>query len=223
VDWAGLLDAKCPVDFGAAVGAQLAQWGADGVNETMLDRLYCIRKQVARVSIVGGELRQTNWQLTMDHNRLRSSFWLIQIAMWRAEQRGAPLPDVEFVVNPTDKTAKFASGRQQGDAKGQKLRQTPLFCNVKCTGDSSISFPLYYHTLYGLPDGQMSLALYRQRRAALFRLGNSSWGRKHPRLFFSATNKRGNRAGVFGTGSPLIEAVAKNVPLSKYGEYRWVA
>lgn len=221
-EWDELLNARCPANLADFVGGQLAQWEPHGINETMLDGLYCIRKQVARVSIHKGELRQTNWQLTMDHNRLRSAFWLLQLALWRGEQRGDPLPDVEFIVNPTDKTAKFASGRQQGNAKGKLLRQTPLFCNVKCKGDASISFPLYYHTLYGLPDGAMSLPLYQNKRVALKSMGASTtWDEKTPRLFFSATNKRGNRAKVFGLKSDMIEAVTRNVPLSTYGQYRY--
>ena len=113
---------------------------------------------------------------------------------------GNPIPDVEMIINPTDKTSKFASGRQQknkdgalaGSSRscyvfvcacvcarcavgvphtsgtlwltvalcpgpGKALRSAPLFCNVKCKGDTSISFPLYYHALYGMSDGQMSL------------------------------------------------------------------
>ena len=89
----------CPANFAGAVAKQLAPWADTGIQMGMLDHLYCIRKQVARVSIHGGRIRQVNWQLNMDHNRLRSSFWLLRQTIDRAQQRGvcpraarAPIP-----------------------------------------------------------------------------------------------------------------------------------
>lgn len=220
--WDELMGKTCSVDFSASIKKQLEPWASSGIEMAMLDQLYCIRKQVSRVSIRNGELRQVNWQLNMDHNRLRSSFWLIQLVLQRAKQRNDPLPDVEMIVNPTDKTARFASGRQQTDAKGIELRSAPLMCNVKCENDTSISFPLYYHTLYGLPDGQMSLEMYNAKFSVLERLGTSSpWDAKKDRLFFSATNARGHRAKLFDIKSPYVEAVSRNVPLATYGEYKY--
>ena len=78
----------CPADFAVAVAKQLEPWAESGIQMGMLDHLYCIRKQVARVSIHGGKLRQVNWQLNMDHNRLRSSFWLLHMTIDRAQKRG---------------------------------------------------------------------------------------------------------------------------------------
>lgn len=220
--WDDLLSRTCSADFSAAIAKQLEPWSKTGIQMGTLDRLYCIRKQVSRVSIRNGELRQANWQLNMDHNRLRSSFWLIQLVLQRANQRGDPLPDVEMIVNPTDKTARFASGRQQKDEKGIALRSAPLMCNVKCANDTSISFPLYYHTLYGLPDGQMSLEMYHAKFTALEHMGtNVKWDAKQDKLFFSATNARGHRAKLFDIKSPYLEAVSKNVPLKKYGGYKY--
>ena len=220
--WEDLIARSCATDFSAAITKQLKPWAETGIQMGMLDRLYCIRKQVSRVSIRGGELRQANWQLNMDHNRLRSSFWLIQLVLQRSKQRNDPLPDVEMILNPTDKTARFASGRQQKDEAGIELRSAPLMCNVKCANDTSISFPLYYHTLYGLPDGTMSLEMYHAKFTALEHLGtNSGWDEKKDKLFFSATNARGHREKLFHIKSPYLEAAHKNVPLKTYGEYKY--
>jgi hypothetical protein len=164
----------------------------------------------------------------MDFNRLRSSFWLIQLVLQRAAQRDDPIPDLEMVLNPTDKSAQFASGRQQSDKFGIELRSAPLMCNVKCANatwtDTSISFPLYYHTLYGLPDGQMSLQMYKDKFAALEQIGTAtSWDEKKNKLFFSATNARGHREKMFEIKSPMLEAVTRKVPLKTYGEYKYNA
>lgn len=102
------------------------------------------------------------------------------------------------------------------------LNQAPLFCNVKCTDDHSISFPLYYHTLYGRPDGEMSMDLYVRKRQELLHMGTAkTWDQKIPKLFFSSNNKRGHRGNIFEMESPYIEAVNHNVPMSTYGEYRY--
>ena len=213
---------NCTLDFSIAVGIQLEPWTASGITQEMLDELYCIRKQVARVSIHKGRLSQQNWQLTMDHNRLRSAFWLLHRVIDRAAAQRNPIPDVEFVVNPTDKTSKFASGKQQKDSDGKRLRSAPLFCNVKCKGDTSISFPLYYHMLYGEPDGQMSYDMYQSRRKKLENMEDGvAWNAKSPKLFFSATNVRGNRGKVFKMESPHLTTLMQNVPLRTYGQYQY--
>lgn len=220
--WDEVSQAKCDVDFSAAVAAQLAPF-KEGVTQGMLDGLYCVRKQVARVRIWDGtHLAQENWQLTMDHSRLRSSFWLLQLAMRRAMLAGRPFPDVEFIVNPTDKTSKFASGRQQTDSAGQALRKAPLFCNAKCDGDHSVSFPLYYHMLFGQSDGGMSLKSYKDKYAELVAMGtNTTWAEKKPKMFFSATNTRGERANLFSMKSPHLTTLNGNVALKKYADYRY--
>lgn len=92
----------------------------------MIDAVYCVRKHVAAISLHNGVVRQRNWQLGMDHNRLRSGLWLLQLAVRRATANGNPLPNVEFIVNPTDKTANFASGKQMGDKRGNRLRQVSI-------------------------------------------------------------------------------------------------
>lgn len=156
--WHNISSAECPVDFGLPVSIQLAPFQQDGITQSMLDGLYCVRKHVARVSIDrDGAIRQENWQLSLDHNRLRSGMWLLQLAVRRAAILGRPIPPVELLLNPTDKTADFASGKKKNSPEALRLRQSPLFCNAKCTGDHSISFPMYLHPLYGLPDGQMGL------------------------------------------------------------------
>eukprot|EP00039_Didymoeca_costata_P005595 m.82816 g.82816 ORF g.82816 m.82816 type:complete len:451 (+) comp12889_c0_seq4:173-1525(+) len=224
--WQDISSAVCPISFTETVATQLQPWTAGnntGISTAMLDRLYCIRKQVARVSIVHSEIRQVNWQLTMDHSRLRSAFWFLHLAINRAKQRGNPIPDVEFIMNPTDKTSNFASGKQRTDKLGNELRQAPLFCNVKCGLDASISFPLYYHTIYGLPDGQMSLDMYYAKYNALKGLGRKlQWTEKKDKLFFSSSNTRGFRGKLFEKKSSYIEALSHNVPLSQYGDYKYL-
>lgn len=78
--------------------------------------------------------------------------WLLQLAVRRAAAVGRPIPPVELLLNPTDKTADFASGAKKDSPEALRLRQTPLFCNAKCAGDHSISFPMYVqaHLLYSV-------------------------------------------------------------------------
>lgn len=212
----------CNINFSSTVAIMLEPWTVSGITQSMLDEVYCIRKQVARVSIVDGKLRQENWQLTMDHSRLRATFWLLRQVIERASVRGEPLPDVEFIVNPTDKSARFASGRQQKSTDGDRLRSAPLFCNVKCVGDHGISYPIDYQHLYGLPDGQMSTELYEKRRTGLIQIGTSlTWDEKATKLFFSATNVRGHRASLLGFQSPHLTTVRAKVPLKQYGGYQY--
>lgn len=220
--WKQVVEADCRVDFTATIETQLAPFLTAGITQQQLDELYCIRKNVARVSVHNGVIRQENWQLSLDHNRLRSGMYLLHLAVLRARLRGRPVPDVELVVNPTDKTANFASGKQRSNKDGDRLRRTPLLCNVKCTDDAGISFPFYYHPLFGLPDGTMSLRRYADNHRDLVRIGTgASWDAKRPKAFFSAKNTRGHRARMFALDTPHLETRRGNVPLPTYGDYRY--
>lgn len=184
----------------------------------MLDNLYCVRKQVVRVSLQNGRLRQQNWQLTMDHTRLKSVFWLIKLAAARAQQLGRPLPPIEFIANPTDKTSFFAKGYST-----RPVSHMPLFCNAKCAGDDSISFPFMLFSQFGSPDGDMSLGLYQAKHQELVAIGASKpWREKIPKMFFSAANVRGHRQKLLETKDANMDLVPANVPLSRYGQYQYL-
>ena len=45
----------CPAHFMSAAAEQLKPWVESGIEMSMLDHLYCIRKQVARVLFHNGE------------------------------------------------------------------------------------------------------------------------------------------------------------------------
>lgn len=184
-----------------------------------LDMQYCMRKQVARISYVKGVLRHASWQLNMDFNRLRQSMWFLRLATLRAERRGRPIPDFEILLNPTDKTAGYARGGTE-DLTHEPL---PLFCNAKCEGDSSISFPIMFNAQLGGAGGEMALPLYAAKYSELQELGAPvPWREKKPTLFFSGTNMRGNRAAIYQSRSPHITALMQVVPIADYGHYRYL-
>lgn len=230
-----MVDAPCSLPDAAeytarVVAEQLAPWAAPSdtagdsdrrppIRMRYLDMLFCVRKQVARISYVRGELRHASWQLNMDLNRLRQSMWFLRLATLRAERRGRPLPDFELVLNPTDKTAGFARGGTE-DLTDDPL---PLFCNAKCAGDSSISFPIMFNAQLGGAAGEMALPLYAAKYEDLERLGQQRpWQEKRTSLFFSGTNLRGNREAIYKSRSPHVTALLEVVPVATYGEYRYL-
>lgn len=207
------------MDFSAAVQQQLVPWPDKGsITQARLDRLFCVRKQVAKISYVGGELRHASFQLNMDLNRLQATMWLVHLAAARARAAGRLLPDFEIVLNPTDKTSAFAKGRST--AWEDPL---PLFCNAKCAGDTSISFPIMFNGQFGGAGGEMSVPLYESKYRELQAMGAPArWRDKKPFLFFSSTNVRGNRAAIFRSRSPSVTALPEVVPVEKYGEYKYL-
>jgi len=209
---------KCMVDFRAAVQEQLSPWPDRNITQRRLDRLFCVRKQVAKISYVAGQLRHASFQLNMDLNRLMGTMWLIHLAAVRAEASGRRLPDFEIVLNPTDKTSAFAKGRSK-----EWEDPLPLFCNAKCAGDTSISFPIMFNGQFGGAAGEMSVPLYESKYAELLAMGTPTpWADKKPFLFFSSTNVRGNRAAIFRSRSPAVTALPEVVPIAKYGEYKYL-
>ena len=80
--------------------------------------------------------------------------------------------------------------------------------------------PRYFHPLYGLPDGQMGLSRYAEKRTELQRMGSSeAWYSKENKMYFSATNTRGNRASMFSVQSSNLKAERRKVPVALYGRY----
>jgi hypothetical protein len=239
-----MVEVKCALAetgyLARAVAAQLAPWrkadqhekddaqaddaqGADDARPPVrmkhLDMQYCTRKQVARISYVKGALRHASWQLNMDFNRLRQSMWFLRVATLRAERRGHPIPDFELLLNPTDKTAGYA----RGGTEELTEEPLPLFCNAKCEGDSSISFPIMFNAQLGGAGGEMALPLYAAKYSELEALGTPvPWREKKPTLFFSGTNMRGNRAAIYKSRSPHITALLEVVPIADYGYYRYL-
>jgi hypothetical protein len=72
--------------------------------------------------------------------------------------------------------------------------------------------------LYGLPDGQMGLVRYTEKRAALQRMGSGEpWDSKENQMYFSATNTRGHRDTMFSIRSSNLKAERKKVPVAHYG------
>eukprot|EP00049_Salpingoeca_infusionum_P020186 m.363641 g.363641 ORF g.363641 m.363641 type:complete len:482 (+) comp23347_c0_seq1:81-1526(+) len=216
-DWLSLVSSKCPLAHDKVLEEQLGQWSE--ISMDMLDMLYCERKHVARISHVNGELRHGSWQLSMDLNRLRSSMWLMQVAILRAKDRGNPIPDFELVLNPTDKTSEYGIG----NSRVLKEERLPLFCNAKCIGDNSISFPIMFNAQLGGAAGEMSIDLYNGKYAELMMMGQPRpWLEKKPKLFFTSTNFRGNRQAIFDAKSPNVLALMQVVPISEYGDYQYL-
>jgi hypothetical protein len=145
--------------------------------------------------------------------------WLIQMAINRASARGKPLPPFELILNPTDKSSEFGTGGTQ-KVLADPL---PLFCNAKCSGDASISFPIMFNAQFGGAAGEMSLPLYYHKYNALLAADSKqSWEDKKPKLFFTSTNTRGNRAAIFKATSPAILALPRVVPMSDYTQYQYL-
>lgn len=222
--WAKLVSENCPVDFSDVIKYHLKPWSDSGITIDMLDQIYCTRKQVVRVSIVNGSLRQENWQLNMDHQRMFSSFWLLRLMIRRAKERGNPLPDVEFIANPNDKTSKFASGRNPLDPLSHAMPKMPLFCNAKCDGDESISFPFMFNSPFGQSqDGKMSLIQYQNIYEQLKKDGSPfEWEKKIPKMFFSGLNERGHRADLLRKRDSNMVTLAMQVEMAKYGKYQYL-
>ncbi len=132
--------------------------------------------------------------------------------------RGDPLPPVELVANPTDKTSNFAKG-----FSAQPQLSMPLFCNAKCTGDTSISFPFMFYSQFGGAAGDMTLALYEERFQQLAMMGTQMpWAQKTPKMFFSASNVRGYREQLLQLTDPNMHLVPENVELSRYGQFQYL-
>eukprot|EP01147_Barroeca_monosierra_P005449 gene5449-8901_t len=217
-DWQKLSQEVCPLNFSQIVEYQLGPWLTSGFQRSQLNSLYCQRKHVARITYVNGTLRFGSWQLGMDQNRLRSALWFIHLAVERARDRGEPIPSFELILNPTDKTSNFGIG-------GTSLlnKPYPLFCNAKCNGDHSISFPIMYNSAFGTNPGEMSIPIYKEKYKQLVALGSPTpWKYKNPKLFFSSSNTRGHRASILNQDHTDIVALSQNVPLSEYGKYRYL-
>lgn len=217
--WSQFVAQTCPIDFEKVAQAQLKLWATIPIRLEMLDNLYCIRKHTARISIVNGRLRIASYQLSMDYDRMLSVAWLIRATILRAQDRGDPIPDVEFLLNPTDKTSGFAKGRSEA----LSAEPLPLFCNAACTGDESISFPMMFHAQFGAASGEMSLELYAKKHQALLEAGTlMPWDDKLARMFFTSTNFRGNRAKIFESRLTEVHALPTIVPITEYGKYKYL-
>jgi hypothetical protein len=220
-EWQHLVAETCSIDYRATVEAQLARWPIDSksIEEDQLHELYCMRKQLARVSLVNGTVRVSAWQLTMDQNRVLQTLWLFKLASLRAASRGNPLPALELVLNPTDKTSDFGRGRFRG-----KAGVAPLFCNARCVNDTSVSLPMMFHAQFGGARGEMSLPMYNTKYQGLLEMdtGHDTWSNKSNNVFFSASNTRGHRARLLAALVPGLVAVNGTVPLQEYTRHRFV-
>lgn len=222
-----LVEGRCNVsttNIKALVARQLAPWMTPGPNGEpppritldVLDSIYCVRRHVVRISYHNGELRYTHWQLGMDHHRVTQSLWFFALVALRAQQRGQPLPNFELMLNPNDHTVFEARGTSK-----PPIAPEPLFCNVKCDGDTSISFPIMFHAQLGHKKGYMSLDLYNSKYQALDELGQSKpLTVKRRQAFFSATNARGHRAALYNLTSPYLAVLNAVVPLAINADYR---
>ena len=194
--WDMLLAATCTTKWDAVVNQQLAQWLDTGVSYKQVHE-HCVKRTV-RLSFVKGEIRVAVFNLDNGNvHRLRCGFWLVYMAVLRAEARGEPMPDFEISMQSGDSAFSNAPPRKQWQNAG------PILGNVKCN-DASVSFPLTLSDQFGwgAPDyGAMSLTRYNERYTAASLWGETTpFKEKTPKAYFSASGgalKRGNRAKLF--------------------------
>ena len=208
---------RCGVDWKATVDKQLVTWRGKGFSISQLDA-YCDRGSIARVQVVGGELRYATWLKSLNGlPRFDSSLWLLMLTYERAKARGDLIPDTEMLFNLADNA--------QGHAGYQWDDPAPLMCNTKCD-DASVSFPMTWHDQFGLDvTGEMALSLYKQRYELIKSWGNITWISKNDRMFFSSNENaehRGYREVLYTLKSPHIEVVEETVPLQHYGRFRYL-
>eukprot|EP00730_Choanoeca_flexa_P020380 TRINITY_DN9957_c0_g1_i1.p1 TRINITY_DN9957_c0_g1~~TRINITY_DN9957_c0_g1_i1.p1 ORF type:complete len:508 (+),score=60.36 TRINITY_DN9957_c0_g1_i1:1741-3264(+) len=211
-----LRDQPCQIDWSVVVDRQLANWRETGITQEQVAQ-HCNRKAV-RVSIIDAEIRHMAWQVpAYNLHRVVCVFWLIQTAVNLAIIEGNPIPNVELALQPED--GAFSTAKLQWPNAG------PLFSNVKCGGDASVSVPMTLHDQFGMPDGRMSMKLYELHYRQLVEWGSRDWEAKQAKAFFSAGHSavtRGNRSHLFNFSSPVIKTLEHNVPLSEYGRYRYL-
>lgn len=201
--WDKLLASTCTVDWARVVNQQLAQWLDTGVSFQQVQE-HCVKRTV-RLSFVQNEMRLAIFNLDNGNvHRLRCGFWLIYMAVLRAEARGDPMPDFDINMQSGDSAFSNAPPRKQWQNAG------PVLGNVKCN-DASVSFPLTLSDQFGwgAPNyGAMSLSRYNERYTeATAWGGGKTFGEKVPKAYFSASGgavKRGNRAKLFKQESPHL-------------------
>lgn len=159
--WAKHFDAKCLHNWAPVVDRQLANWRDSGIKLPELER-YCTRA-TDRISIVRGKIRFTSYQgirsvRSSGRQRLVCMLWLLQMTVLRAAAAGRRIPDVELAMQTSDGA--------QSQVKEAFLwdNPAPLFCNQKCGGDGSVSFPMGIHDQLGArATGAMLLRLWDEK------------------------------------------------------------
>ena len=206
----------CTVNWSRVVDIQLANWATSGISTAQVATL-CNRKAML-ISIHNSQVRHMTWNLSAQHlHRVVCSMWLIQMAINLANLRNDPIPNLEIALQPGD--GSFSTSMTQWDKAG------PLLSNVKCNQDASVSFPQTLHDQFGMGDGRMSINMYQHRYQLLYITGNGTWLGKDAHCFFSAgagATTRGNRSHLFNTDSPYMKTVDHAVPISEYGQYRYL-
>lgn len=223
----------CSVDWTPSVLYQLSNWKDSGFTKESLDK-HCLRKSV-RISIVNGRIRVAWFTFTISGaQRIICMLWLLQLTLLRAAAAGRPIPDVELVAQTSDGAESSVGAPFHFDNAG------PLFSNVKCNEDASISFPMGFHDQFGArASGAMSFRMYREFWKELDALnadstdpgqGPPAWDKKEPTLFFSAGSQagrgrpktRGYRKKLFNIDSERFVVVPESHPLSDYAKHKYL-
>ena len=224
----------CSVDWSSSVAYQLANWKDGGFTQESLDK-HCLRKSI-RISIVNGRIRVAWYTFTISGaQRIICMLWLLQLTLLRAAAAGRTIPDVELVAQTSDGAESSVGAPFHFDNAG------PLFSNVKCNEDASVSFPMGFHDQFGSrASGAMSFRMYREFWEELDALNSDGpaesdkrppeWPDKEPALFFSAGKQagrgrpktRGFRKNLFQIDSDKIKVVPESHPLSDYAKYKYL-
>lgn len=218
--WAALLKGKCRTDWKTVVQNQLANWKVTGITKASLDR-YCLRNSI-RISIVNGEMRGGYWYFKRNsRSRITCALWLLHLTILRAQAYGLTIPDVEMVFQGTDGAQSTVLEEFLWDGAG------PLFSNVKCKQDASISFPMGFHDQFGAFYGDMSLTMYDKKFNVLKdQYRPPAWKEKESKILFTSGKSpgaglRGHRIELSEITSPLLKVEDRDVPLEEYAKHRY--
>ena len=218
--WEALLKGRCETDWKSVVQLQLENWRVTGITEASLDR-YCTRNSI-RISIVNGEIRAGFWFLKpSSRSRILCALWLLQMTILRAKAYGLAIPDVEMVFQGTDGAQSTIKKEFLWDDPG------PLFSNVKCAKDASVSFPMGFHDQFGAFYGTMSLTMYDRKFNILKdQYRRPAWKEKEQTILFtsgrsSGAGVRGHRKKLFKIKSPLLKVENTHVPLEEYARHSY--
>lgn len=181
-----------------------------------------------KISVVGGVIRVGHFKFTMSGaQRIVCMVWLIQMTLLRAKAFGRTIPDVELVAQTNDGSQSTVADKWLWDNPG------PLFANIKCGNDASVSFPMGFHDEFGArASGAMSLRMYEENweNLLLSAKTHKPWSEKVGKCFFSAGKqtgkkaaaKRGFRHVLFETKDELLDVRLEEYPLSKYAEFKYL-
>ena len=138
-----------------------------------------------------------------------------------AQAFGLTIPDVEMVFQGTDGAQSTVKEEFLWDDAG------PLFSNVKCEKDASVSFPMGFHDQFGAFYGDMSLTMYDQKFTVLKKeYRPPAWKTKESSILFTSGSSagaglRGHRIELAEIKSPLLKVEDTHVPLEEYAKHRY--